>query len=115
MRVDYESVLIYGYRIASEEVERIHQDIGIDAWIAACETYDGTDRYRLIRENSYHGLSDYYFGITLGSELELDSIDSLCWFEWETDLMENEFERVFGSLNYADFSKPMMYHFVRVC
>lgn len=114
MSVDYESVLIYGYRIPADEVERIKKNIGRDAWDILRENYDGSDHYELVRENSYHGLSDYYFGITLGKELELDSIDSLCWYEWETNAMENEFEKAFGSLHYVDFSKPMMYHFVCV-
>ena len=114
MSVDYESVLIYGYRISAEEVERIKKNIGRDAWDILHEKYDGSDRYELVRANSYHGLSDYYFGITLGSELELDSIDSLCWFEWENDIMVDEFEKIFGSIYCADFTKPMMYHFVRV-
>ena len=114
MSVDYESVLIYGYRISADEVERVKENIGRDAWDLLREKYDGSDRYELVRENSYHGLSDYYFGITLGSELELDSIDSLCWFEWENDMIVDEFEKIFGSIYCADFTKPMMYHFVRV-
>ena len=114
MSVDYESVLIYGYRIPADEVERIKENIGRLAWDILRETYDGSDHYELVRENSYHGTSDYYFGITLGIELELDSIDSLCWYEWETDAMKNEFEKAFGSLYYVDFSRPKMYHFVRV-
>lgn len=114
MSVDYESVLIYGYRISADEVERVKNNIGRDAWDILRENYDGSDRYQLVRENSYHGVSDYYFGITLSSELELDSIDSLCWFEWENDIMVDEFEKIFGSIYCADFTKPMMYHFVRV-
>ena len=109
-----ESVLIYGYRISADEVERVKNNIGRDAWDILRENYDGSDRYQLVRENSYHGVSDYYFGITLSSELELDSIDSLCWFEWENDIMVDEFEKIFGSIYCADFTKPMMYHFVRV-
>ena len=114
MSVDYESVLIYGYRISADEVERVKKNIGRDAWDILREKYDGSDHYELVRENSYHGLSDYYFGITLGSELELDSIDSLCWFEWENDMIVDEFEKIFGSIYCADLTKPMMYHFVRV-
>ena len=114
MSVDYESVLIYGYRISADAVERIKAKIGRDAWDVLRETYDGSDRYELVRENSYHGVSDYYFGITLSSELDLDSIDALCWFEWENDLIVDEFEKIFESIYCADFTKPMMYHFVRV-
>lgn len=115
MSVDYESVLIYGYRIPSEEVERIKKNIGDEAWIVACEYFDGTEQYSLIRDNCYYGVSDYYFGVTLGSELHLDAIDSLCWHEYETDQMAELFEATFGSMEYADSDVPMMYHFVRVC
>lgn len=114
MSVDYESVLIYGYKIDAEEVERIKKNIGRDAWDILREKYDGSDHYELIRENSYYDLSNYYFGITLSSGLELDSIDALCWFEWENDMIADEFEKIFESIYCAYFSKPMMYHFVRV-
>ena len=114
MSRDYESVLIYGYRIPSEEVSRLRKDIGEDAWIDACETYDGTDHYSLMRDSAYHGVSDYYFGVTLGSELHLDAVDSICWHEYETDQMTELFEATFGSMEYADSDVPMMYHFVRV-
>lgn len=114
MSVDYESVLIYGYRIPSEEVERLRKDIGEDAWINACETYDGTEHYSLMRDNAYYGVSDYYFGVTLGSELHLDAVDSICWHEYETEAMEAEFEKIFGDLSYVDSECPLMYHFVRV-
>ena len=114
MSVDCESVLIFGYRISSEEVERIKTKIGRDAWVAACETYDGTEHYSLIRENSYYGVSDYYFGVTLSNELHLDAIDAICWHEWDTDAIEDEFEKAFGNLSYVDTHTPMMYHFVHV-
>lgn len=116
MSVDYESVLIYGFRITAKDIKCIKENIGADAWDILRETYDGYDHhYQIIRENSYHDKSDYFFGITLGDELDLDSIDAICWAEYETSAMEEEFERVFGSMDFAEISKPMMYHFVRVC
>ena len=114
MSVDYESVLIYGYRIAADEVERIKENLGRDAWDILRETYDGSDHYELVRENSYHGRSDYYFGITLGCEIELDAIDSICWHEYDTDALDDEFEKAFGDITYADTHRLMMHHFVRV-
>ena len=114
MSVDYESVLIYGYKITAEEVKRIIEDIGIDAWVAAKESYDGCSHYILITDNCYYD-SDYYFGITLGSELHLDAIDSLCWFEYETAQIDKAFEELFGDMTYVDTHIPMMYHFVREC
>ena len=114
MNVNYESVLIYGYHLAANDIERIKANIGVDAWDILRETYDGSDHYEIVRENSYHGKSDYYFGVTLGCESELDSIDAICWYEYETGAMEEEFERAFGSIDFAEISKPMMHHFVRV-
>ena len=115
MSVDYSSVLIYGYRTDAEEIETVCRRIGKLKWDEFREQFSGSEHYSLIRENDYDPNSDYYFGITLGSELELDSIDSLCWFEWENDMIVDEFEKIFGSIYCADFSKPMMYHYVRVC
>ena len=114
MSVDYSSVLIYGYRIDAEEVETACRRIGEDKWEEFKEYYSGSEHYSLVRENDYIPDSDYYFGVTLSSELELDSIDALCWFEWENDMIVDEFEKIFGSIFCADISKPMMYHFVRV-
>ena len=115
MSVDYRSVLIYGYRIPAEEVKHIKEHIGDEAWIVATEYFDGTEQYELIRDNDYYEESDYYFGVTLGSELHLDAIDAICWKEFETDQMTELFEATFGSMEYADSDVPMMYHFVRVC
>ena len=42
MSVDYASVLIYGYRIPAEEVKRIKENIGDEAWIVATEYFDVT-------------------------------------------------------------------------
>ena len=114
MSVDYSSVLIYGYKISAENVKRIQENIGVDAWIDACEHYDGYEDYILIRDNDYYGESDYYFGVTIGSELHLDAIDAICWKEFESDQMAELFEATFGSMEYADNDVPMMYHFVRV-
>ena len=115
MSVDYRSVLIYGYRIPAEEVKHIKEHIGDEAWIVATEYFDGTEQYELIRDNDYYEESDYYFGVTLGSELHLDAIDAICWKEFESDQMTELFEATFGSMEYADSDVPMMYHFVRVC
>ena len=115
MSVDYESVLIYGYKITAEEVNRIKENIGDDTWDILRETYDGSDHYEIIRENSYHGKTDYYFGVTLGNELDLDSIDAIGWNEYETGAIDAEFEKAFGSMSFADTHYPMMYHFVRIC
>ena len=112
MSVDYESVLIYGYKIPEDEVQRLVEDIGIDAWIAAKEKYDSSEHYTLLSDSCYYE-SDYYFGVKLGSGLVLDELDALCWFEYETAKIDEEFERVFGSMTYADTHTPMMYHFTR--
>ena len=114
MSVDYSSVLIYGFKISAEEVKRFKEEHSEDEFCCIIDELDSHERYRLIRENDYIAKSDYYFGITLSSEIEIDSIDAICWFEYESDLMKEEFERAFGSISYVDIDKPMMYHFVRV-
>ena len=114
MSVDYKSVMIYGYKITAEEVARLIEDIGIDAWMAAREKYDGGDHYSLITDNEYEE-SDYYFGLTLSCEIELDAIDSLCWYEYEEGTLDIAFEEIFGSMSYVDTHSPKMYHFIRVC
>ena len=113
MSVDYDSVLIYGYRITAEEVARLEKNIGEEAWDAAKEKYCGSAHYNLVRENGYCD-SDYYFGITLGKEIDLDAVDSLCWYEYETGAMDEELESILDSLSYVDSDRPTIYHFVRV-
>ena len=114
MSVDYESVLIYGYKIPAKDVKRIKKQIGLCKWDVLRETYDGSNHYEIIRENSYQDDSDYYFGVVLGREIDLDSIDAICWFEYETDAIDKEFENAFGYIPFAEAQHPMMYHFVRV-
>jgi len=114
MSVDYESVLIYGYKISKSEIKRLEEETGkfIEEF---CDKYDGTDKYSFITDNAYGNYGDYYFGVTLGREIDLDSIDAICWFEYETDAIDKEFENAFGDMSFADTHHPMMYHFVRVC
>ena len=114
MSVDYESVLIYGYKIPKSEIKRLEEETGkfVEEF---CDRYDGTDKYSFITDKAYGNYGDYYFGVTLGREIDLDSIDAICWHEYESDKMVELFEATFGSLEYADSEIPMMYHFVRVC
>ena len=114
MSVDYESVLIYGYKIDAEDVKRIKEQIGVDKWYELCEKYNYSHKYRLLTDNCYYD-SDYYFGITLGDEIHLDAIDSLCWYEFETEELNRELESAFDFLYDTDTTCPMMYHFIRVC
>ena len=111
MSVDYKSVLIYGYKITAEEVKRLKTNIGEDDWEAIKEKYCGSEHYNLVRESAYCD-SDYYFGITLGREIDLDSVDSLCWYEYETGAMDEELETILNSLSYVDSDRPMIHHFV---
>ncbi len=114
MSVDYSSVLIYGYKITAEQVKRFKEEHGEDEFCCVIDALDSNEDYMLIRENDYIAESDYYFGVTLGGEIELDAIDAICWHEYETEKMEDAFEEQFGSMSYADTHSPMMYHFVRV-
>jgi len=114
MSVDYNSVLIYGYKITAKEVERLKEDIGVDKFYELCEKYDNSEHYTLSTDSHYYN-SDYYFGVTLGREIELDAIDSICWYEYETGAIDKEFECAFGSMTYADTHSPKMYHFIQEC
>ena len=48
MSVDYESVLIYGYKITKSEIKRLEEDTGkfIEEF---CDKYDGTDSIHLLQ------------------------------------------------------------------
>ena len=114
MSVNYESVMIFGFKISEKEITRFKEDVGVYAWRDAVERFDGTDNYELVTDNAYC-MSDYYFGVVLGSPLDLDSIDSICWHEYETGNIEEAFEEAFGDLSYAEHYRPQIYHFVRIC
>ena len=114
MSVDYSSVMIYGYKITAEEVKRFKEEHGKDEFCCVIDALDSLEDFAIIRENDYTEESDYYFGVTFGSELHLDSIDAIGWHMYETASIDEAFEKEFGSMSYADTHCPMMYHFVRV-
>ena len=114
MSVDYSSVMIYGYKITAEEVKRFKEEHGKDEFCCVIDALDSLEDFAIIRENGYIEESDYYFGVTFGSELHLDSIDAIGWHMYETASIDEAFEKEFGSMSYADTHCPMMYHFVRV-
>ena len=117
MSIDYESVLIYGFkvRLTTENCEAMFHATEREFWEFDDLLNEQFPDLRFITDNGYSDPDYGYFGIVIDDEIELDPTEVKGWIKNQEYNIPYAFINFFGEEFYEQLGCPVLklYNFVR--